>query len=277
MDWSLCVAAVFIQFGLSAVQTIRWMMIANRLGLVLPFARYWKNVLIGLFFNQTLPPSIGGDAVRIWHLRGVGIGLAFRTIIIDRLFALFTISLLCFLSLVFLKASGTYNIGELDILITITLLGISGLAFFTVAYRFLHKLRFSFMVEKMKIRLLCSDFRRILTSSKVGVHVFLYSVLIHLCVSLSGYLLLMGFGTTVSFGLFFLLFSIILLLSTIPISIGGWGFREIIMISLMGAIGLANETALALSIIFGVIIFIVGTPGGVLWLLTHKNIHTEKT
>jgi glycosyltransferase 2 family protein len=45
-----------------------------------------KIVLIGLFFNQVLPTGVGGDAVRAWRCRKVGIGWgsAIRSILLDR-------------------------------------------------------------------------------------------------------------------------------------------------------------------------------------------------
>lgn len=36
-----------------------------RLSSPLGFAECWRLVLIGLFFDQTLPSSIGGDVVRV--------------------------------------------------------------------------------------------------------------------------------------------------------------------------------------------------------------------
>ena len=45
-----------------------------------------KIVLVGLFFNQVLPTGVGGDAVRAWRCRklGIGLGAAIRSILLDR-------------------------------------------------------------------------------------------------------------------------------------------------------------------------------------------------
>ena len=45
-----------------------------------------KLVLVGLFFNQVLPTGVGGDAVRAWRCRklGIDLGAAIRSILLDR-------------------------------------------------------------------------------------------------------------------------------------------------------------------------------------------------
>src|SRR5580704_1039271 len=42
--------------------------------------------LVGLFFNQVLPTGVGGDAIRAWRCRklGIGLGPAIRSILLDR-------------------------------------------------------------------------------------------------------------------------------------------------------------------------------------------------
>ena len=56
----------------------------------------------------------------------------------------------------------------------------------------------------------------------------------------------------------------------IPISIAGWGVREGVMVVLLGLIGISSESALALSILYGIILTIVGLMGGIFWLFERK-------
>ena len=52
-----------------------------------------------------------------------------------------------------------------------------------------------------------------------------------------------------------------------PISVGGWGLRELAVVSLLGAHGPAPERALIFSVCFG-LIWVVGVlPGLIVWLL----------
>jgi glycosyltransferase 2 family protein len=52
----------------------------------------------------------------------------------------------------------------------------------------------------------------------------------------------------------------------IPISIGGWGLREVAVTSLLGYHGIAPERALLFSVCFGLTLAVGSLPGAVAWL-----------
>src|ERR1700722_3057137 len=58
--------SVLIILLLSVLMSLRWDAIQKVMGCRLSLMESWRIVIIGMFFNQTLPSSIGGDAVRIW-------------------------------------------------------------------------------------------------------------------------------------------------------------------------------------------------------------------
>ena len=58
--------AIALTMGISAIHAERWRIVLGRLGCVERFRNAWRLVLIGYFFNQTLPSTVGGDAFRIW-------------------------------------------------------------------------------------------------------------------------------------------------------------------------------------------------------------------
>ena len=53
----------------------------------------------------------------------------------------------------------------------------------------------------------------------------------------------------------------------IPISIGGWGLRELAVISLLATYGVAPERALLFSVCFGLALALGSLPGALAWLL----------
>jgi hypothetical protein len=53
----------------------------------------------------------------------------------------------------------------------------------------------------------------------------------------------------------------------LPISIGGWGLRELAVVSLLGAHGVPAERALLFSVCFGLALAIGSLPGALAWLL----------
>jgi hypothetical protein len=63
------------------------------------------------------------------------------------------------------------------------------------------------------------------------------------------------------------LFVVMIGVVAVPISIGGWGLREVAVISLVGSYGVAPERALLLSVCFGLALAFGSLPGALIWLL----------
>ena len=98
----------------------------------------------------------------------------------------------------------------------------------------------------------------------------LYSIAIHVISIFVLYILAISLGITIDFLTSFALFAIVIFSMLIPISIAGWGVREGVMVVLLGLIGISSESALALSILYGIILTIVGLMGGIFWLFERK-------
>src|SRR5262245_531614 len=63
------------------------------------------------------------------------------------------------------------------------------------------------------------------------------------------------------------LFVVMVGVVAVPISVGGWGLRELAVVSLLGAHGVAPEKALLFSVCFGLALAIGSLPGGLAWIL----------
>lgn len=53
---------------------------------------------------------------------------------------------------------------------------------------------------------------------------------------------------------------------SVPISMAGWGVREVVMIALFELMGLPPEQGLVTSVLFGLTMFVAGLPGLFIWL-----------
>jgi hypothetical protein len=71
----------------------------------------------------------------------------------------------------------------------------------------------------------------------------------------------------VSFFDFLVLVPPVILLSSLPISIGGWGVRENAMIIALAPIGVASGAALLISVQLALLANLLSLPGGILWLV----------
>lgn len=265
LDIKFVILAFFLQFILSLVQTYRWYKIGEFLELKLDFLKAWNNVLIGLFFNQTLPSSIGGDAVRIILLSKHGYKIPFKSILIDRIFALLVSALICVFGYFFLINELNQNHIVFEIIFLTTLVFVL-ILLLTVSFEsYVSLLKIENFLKKIGIISLLKDFKLIICNPQLSLSATFYSLIIQFIIVLSGFLILKSMNINVEFFLFGILFVSVILISTIPISIAGWGVRENFMVLIMSGIGLTDEISLSLSIIFGLVMLLVGLPGGILF------------
>jgi hypothetical protein len=67
-----------------------------------------------------------------------------------------------------------------------------------------------------------------------------------------------------------------LLFSMIPISAGGWGLREGVLILALANLGIPAEEAIVPSLIFGLGILLVTLPGALVWLANRRPGATDE-
>ncbi|MBI08826.1 MAG: hypothetical protein CMM55_04810 [Rhodospirillaceae bacterium] len=265
------ISAFIILLALSVAQTCRWVLVARTMGVRLTFLKAWSISLIGLFFNQTLPSSIGGDAVRVWRLKRAGfqVGLSIRTVLLDRLVALFGLVVIATIGLPALMGW----IGNQPLRWVVPFLIACGYAGFFCLL----------LIDTAPIRKLLSGK---LTDEIVGLGhgarvVFLHpacivptlslSLFIHAGVCAVVFLLALDLGAEITFWQMLVLFPPVLLITLVPFSIAGWGIREGAMITALGFVGVPPVTAFSISILFGIVMVAVGVAGGIVWLATGRQ------
>src|SRR5712692_6552913 len=94
----LAIGTALLQIAFSA---LRWREVTGECGAPLTTAQVLRFNLIGSFFNQTLPSSIGGDAVRIFLVRQSGTRWrpAGYSVFIDRAIGLIALAIIVVASL----------------------------------------------------------------------------------------------------------------------------------------------------------------------------------
>lgn len=72
---------------------------------------------------------------------------------------------------------------------------------------------------------------------------------------------------------------LIFFVSSLPIFYQGWGGREAIVLATLGGTGALSDTeAVALSVAFGVVVFLASLPGAIFWMMRpsmRKGVHLE--
>jgi hypothetical protein len=61
------------------------------------------------------------------------------------------------------------------------------------------------------------------------------------------------------------------LVTVVPVSLGGWGVREASMVALFGLAGVPAEPVLAMSLVWGLLPVLVSLPVGLAWLANRRS------
>ena len=263
-------AAVAALLALGLLNTLRWKAVLGSLSSRLDFPAAWRMVVIGTFFNQALPSSIGGDAVRIWEARrgGLPLGVAVNSVLLDRVVALLAICVIVAAMgpvLFATVAEQTARWGALGLAVA----GLAGIAMLCAFDRLpgaLFRWRATRAVAALSV-----DGRRVFMAPGRLVAALAPAIATQLGLAAVVYLFARALALPVDLLDCLIITPPVMLVTAIPISIAGWGVREGAMVAGFGFLGVGATGALALSVLFGLAAIVAGLPGGVLWLLGRRG------
>lgn len=264
--WMSIPALALLQVqALGAAQ--RWRLALGVQGWALPFARCWRNVLLGLFVNQALPSTFGGDALRVWHgwRLGLPLGLATRSLITDRVFSFVGLIGVCVAGLPFL-ASKTDDPVVISGLLSLVLGGLACLVIL-LSLRFVPA-RLAGMPALAGAVALSRGAWAVLLTPRVAPAVAGLMVLPHVLDISVVWLATHALGTPVPWLALALVVPPAILTSAVPVSIAGWGLREGALVVGFGLLGLPADLALTCSVLYGLSAVVTGGIGGLIWATT---------
>ena len=105
----------------------------------------------------------------------------------------------------------------------------------------------------------------VLAKSRTGFTVLLLAFAAHSLTILCVWCVGQAVDIPLSFKDAAVLFVSMICVTLLPVSIGGWGLREVAVVALLGTYGVAPEAALSLSVTFGVIVILSSLPGAIVW------------
>lgn len=267
--FSVILIFTFILFSV-IISGIKWHILLpyNRPGII----KTTRIFTTGLFFNNFLPSSIGGDGMRIYMINKEGIrkSTSASSVVLDRLFASLTLAALGFFSSLF---ATHFNILAF-IMFTVLLLFVSSMIILILKGwipNFINK-KDSKLKEKLKAfiasaesikhqplliikNLLLGAIFQILVSLVIG------AIFFGLNFQIPGFIDLLYISTATS------------VLAMIPLGLNGYGLREGAYIYLLEAYGYNISQALSISVIFAIMVSIFSFLGGLDYAFSHmKNI-----
>lgn len=261
------VIALLFQLASTYLAAYRWRLIMKLLVFNENVSYYVKSYFKGTFFNQVLPSSIGGDAVRIIDLTQKGYDKkdAVYGVFVDRIVGLVGLLVLNLLATIIFY--GTFDNDFSLLIIIITLGGIIGFAllFHLEKIAFLANYKFLNLFHRLAKRLNKLYADRTLLYLHIAV-----SVGVHLLSILTIYALALSIDFHMSFQIFLIAVPPVFLLTIVPISLAGWGIREGAMVGIFMLVGADETKVLAMSILYGLLLIISSLPGSYFWVKSKK-------
>lgn len=234
-----------------------------------------RIAFIGNFFSQTFISVIGGDVSRVWLLvrLSISVGIASCIVLFDRLSGLMAHHLMVLVALpwllaIFVHPTARFVVIAVAIAGTVISAGLLAAGFLSKKVDLTEWLPGSLGGK----RIVRAIFHMITVKHMVFIHpghagiTMLFSLVIAAMNSLIIYVLFRGIGTNVSLFDCLILVPLLMELSLLPITIGGWGLRESVMIIGFGSLGVPQAQALLCSVLFGLCSMAVALIGGVIWL-----------
>jgi uncharacterized membrane protein YbhN (UPF0104 family) len=273
LGWiALALAASFLQIF---VGVLRWCEVSAECHAPLPVRQAMRFNVIGAFFNQTLPSSIGGDAVRLWLMARAGAGwrAATYSIFVDRAVGLIALAIIIVATLPW-----SYNlIGDPHgrsalLLVDFAALagGVGFLIFGALQWQWLKRWWATHHLHACAVIA-----NRVIFSRQRGPKVAIQSLIVHLLTVTIAWCVVRSISAPVDFAQTFQLVPPVMLITMVPVSIAGWGVRETAMGLAFGYAGLATNEGVNVSLVFGAVSFIVGAVGGLVWIISPEKAARE--
>jgi uncharacterized membrane protein YbhN (UPF0104 family) len=262
-DWILgAIGILFLEMSLLAGVRLQFMLAsvdARR-----PVTTTARIALCGFFFEQVTIGFVGGDAIRLWLLRRTDMpfGRAIQALLLDRscgFASLVLLSLLGVQALLPLVEESVRNV----IVVTLGAFIAAGLlatAVVLVLTKLLRRTKLSVYWRRFGLSEHPVSPLTLATVLTLAIATQLLNILVFWMLSQS-----LALPTTLQ--QWFIVAPTVLLVSMLPISIGGWGVREGAMIVALHGFGISAEDALLPSVLFGLCAAVATLPGGIFWII----------
>ncbi len=235
-----------------------------------------QSILIGFFYNNILPTTVGGDAYRVYDLaknKDVGAPKTSSTVVLERFVGILT-------GLIYLLASfafGMHAILSLNMVISL-LAFIAAMVMVIIILINPYFFRLDRLFERFRllkrIKPKLSAFRGIILSYRNRKKQFficcLYSFIMQFFFILAYWAVSTSMGLAIRLPAFVFMVQVVSIVANIPITIGGIGVRENALAFLLVALGTTRSQAALFSFIILFIILFNAMLGGLVYIA--KNL-----
>lgn len=240
----------------------RWQVVLKAQGVSLSLFYLFALYLEGLFFNNFLPSSIGGDAVRFAEL-GKDIedySASFSSILAERVLSSITLGFISFTAALFILP----ELKRLFFWVLIFFLVCGALFFLFLSAPQIFLRSSSQLVEKYKLKSVSGELLKV-RNAKCIFEVIMLSLLFQLSLVFMNWAIFLSMGVDLNPLFYFIFIPITQAVSLIPLSFNGLGFREGSYVFLFGYVGISSTLSLTAALVFLFLVIILSLVGGVVF------------
>jgi glycosyltransferase 2 family protein len=252
----LAIAALLPGVGI-VISACRWKVLLAALGGNISISVLVRGILVGGFFNQLLPSTVGGDVARVWWIQGMFASpvLSVTVVVVDRVLGLVGI---CAVALV--AASFRPDIAA-SVPVVWSVVLVAGL---TLALLFApgHRKVRAWGERLFRLPMLCifhekaaianQGLQGLRAAKEHLLAAMALSILLQIEIVILFAVLAMAMGIAISPGALAVVVPLVTLVTLLPITVNGIGLRETAL-ALLGAhfgLGLADAISLAWTVLF---------------------------
>ncbi|RPI03518.1 MAG: TIGR00374 family protein [Calditrichaeota bacterium] len=258
----------------------KWQIILRSLGIRLSAGRCFWLYVVGYFFNTVLPTNVGGDVVRAY---AVGKSTdrraeAFSSVFVERITGL-SVLLLMAITAFFLALRQLWNFW-LNIALILSVVGYVLILLIVLSPRFMAKMTRSIKFKAARILLeKLSKFQNATLALKAhrGTLIFsiLNSFLFYLLAVLNVYLSSLAFSSSLGLAEAFIITPIVMVITMIPVSIGGIGLAEGAYYFTFARFGIPGAIGLSVALLMRAKALLAGLCGGIYYSTLGIDIKSE--
>lgn len=269
----LAAGTLFFQLALGAA---RWRIILHSTAAPedkfhISYWRAFEIYAISAFSSVWMPGgAMGGDVVRIWLSKAchIPLSLSVHSVVIDRLAALIMLLVMVLVLLPWLGDLAGFDAAPL----VVGMLLLAALGLWLVRHlEHMARARFTH-IRPVRLAVHLASSIRQFARHRLGVLLVLfYAACAHALFCLAAYVLALSMRLDVSYFQMLVLLLPVILAITLPISVGGWGVREVGFAAMLSLVGVPHAAAVLLSVEIGIITALVYMPAGLLWVMMKQK------
>lgn len=264
------------------ITAYRWQALLKTQNIRLSVLSLSSSTLIGQFFNNFLPTSIGGDVYRAYDVNkktGFPMSSSVSVIVVERLSGIIASAIFAVAAL-FL---GFTAIGGKSIIIPIVIfLAVSIIVFLLILNpqisgfkKLAKKVKFLEKISE-KMRNIYNTFLTFKKYKLVLFEVMIYSLSLQFAVIINYWLASKALGINLDLTAFIFIVPVVSIIAMLPVSLGGIGIREGSLVFLMVSLGAPHAKSAMVSLLLFAMILFMGITGGLIYAIRPFLAKKEK-